>query len=175
MNNELLHNTIIILRAIEPEDLDLFYKWENDTMYWEHGSTIVPFSRYALKQYIQATTQDVYETKQLRLMIEHVRDKVCLGTIDVSQIDFFHKRAEMGVFIDKHYQQKGFAVMAIQLLLEYLFSFLDLEQVYCHVPKNNISSQKMLLKTGFVCVGEKKHWIRKGNEFEDVLFFQKLK
>ena len=41
-----LENDTIRLRALEPEDLDLLYAWENDTSLWEFGSTLVPYSRY---------------------------------------------------------------------------------------------------------------------------------
>jgi diamine N-acetyltransferase len=175
MKNELLHNNSIKLRAIEPEDIDQFYQWENDTSYWEQGNTIVPFSRYALKQYIEQASLDVYEIKEMRLIIERKEDAVCLGTIDVSNIDFFNKRAEMGVLIDKMHQKNGYAVMAIDILLTYLFTYLDLEQVFCHVPIHNIASQNMLLRAGFVCSGQKRNWIRKDSQFEDVLFYQKLR
>ena len=33
------------LRAIEPEDLDLLYRIENDVKLWNVGTTNVPYSR----------------------------------------------------------------------------------------------------------------------------------
>ena len=38
-----LENDTIRLRALEPEDLDLLYAWENDTSLWEFGSTLVHY------------------------------------------------------------------------------------------------------------------------------------
>ena len=38
----------IRLRAIEPEDLDLLYRIENDRELWNVGTTNVPYSRYTL-------------------------------------------------------------------------------------------------------------------------------
>ena len=40
------------LRAIEPEDLDLLYRIENDVKLWNVGITNVPYSRYALHDYV---------------------------------------------------------------------------------------------------------------------------
>ena len=48
----LLESAIIRLRAPEPEDLELLYKWENDTSLWLAGNTRAPYSRFQLKQYI---------------------------------------------------------------------------------------------------------------------------
>ena len=38
--SKLLENKTIQLRAIEPEDLEVLYKWENDTDVWKYGSEI---------------------------------------------------------------------------------------------------------------------------------------
>lgn len=40
-----LSGTNIYLRAIEPEDLDILYQWENDSSLWVHGCTLAPFSK----------------------------------------------------------------------------------------------------------------------------------
>ena len=168
----LLHNETLLLRAIEPEDIDVFSGWENDTGYWETGNTIAPFSRFALKQYIQQATQDIYETKEIRFIIERKSDGVSVGTIDVSRIDFFHKRAEMGILIDKACQEKGYAVMALNVLQEYVFGFIGLQQLYCHVSVTNIASQRMLERVGFEQVGTLINWLRRGDAFHDAFFYQ---
>ncbi|MDR1654329.1 MAG: GNAT family N-acetyltransferase, partial [Prevotellaceae bacterium] len=63
----LLHSENIILRAVEPSDLEQLYLWENDPQLWTAGNTRNPYSRYALKQYIADFQKDIYESKQLRL------------------------------------------------------------------------------------------------------------
>ena len=45
----------IMLRAIEPEDLDLLYRIENDNELWAVGVTNVPYSRYVLHSYLSNT------------------------------------------------------------------------------------------------------------------------
>ena len=40
----------IKLRAIEPEDLELLYKIENDVRLWNVGATNVPYSKYTLHE-----------------------------------------------------------------------------------------------------------------------------
>ena len=48
-----LETDIIRLRALEPEDVDVLYKWENDTNIWKVSNTVAPFSRYILRQFIE--------------------------------------------------------------------------------------------------------------------------
>ena len=39
----------ISLRALEPEDLELIYRLENDPDIWRWGTTTVPYSRFAVR------------------------------------------------------------------------------------------------------------------------------
>ena len=41
----LLKNSQLSLRAVEPEDLEILYKWENSTELWIHGNTLAPYSK----------------------------------------------------------------------------------------------------------------------------------
>lgn len=65
-----LENETIRLRALEPEDLELLYRWENNPELWSLGNTMSPYSRYILKEYIRESHRDIFDLKQLRLMIE---------------------------------------------------------------------------------------------------------
>ena len=59
------------LRAIEPEDLDLLYRIENDTALWAVGTSNVPYSRYLLHDYVAHATADIYTDRQARLMVDN--------------------------------------------------------------------------------------------------------
>ena len=63
----------VLIRALEPEDLEYLYKWENDMDLWEVSDTLTPFSHFTLKKYIENADTDIYSVKQLRLMIVDVR------------------------------------------------------------------------------------------------------
>ena len=67
---DLLQSELIKLRAMEPEDIEILYRWENDTDIWKVSNTIAPFSKYVLRQFIENQSRDIYETRQLRLIIE---------------------------------------------------------------------------------------------------------
>ena len=61
----------ISLRALEPEDLDLLYRIENDDALWGVGITNVPYSRFLLHEFLSSSTGDIYTDKQVRLVIEN--------------------------------------------------------------------------------------------------------
>jgi diamine N-acetyltransferase len=165
----------INLRAPEPEDLELLYEWENNTAYWTISNTVVPFSKYILKRYLENSHKNIYETGQLRFMIDHISDNKTIGTIDVFDFDHFHRRAGVGILIaEEAYRRKGFASMAIHCLTEYCFTTLQLHQLYCNILANNTESMDLFRKMGFVQAGIKKDWIKTNDGYIDEYLFQRI-
>jgi diamine N-acetyltransferase len=163
----------IKLRALEPEDLELLYEWENNGSYWIISNTVSPFSRYTLKRYIEDSHKNIYETGQLRLMIDHVEDKITIGTIDIFDFDPFHKRAGMGILIaNESYRRKGYASMSLTCLIKYCFKTLQLHQLYCNILANNCESMDLFKKQGFVEAGIKKDWVLTAAGYLDEYIFQ---
>jgi diamine N-acetyltransferase len=163
----------IKLRALEPEDLELLYEWENNDSNWIISNTITPFSKYTLKRYLENSHKNIYETGQLRLMIDHIHDKLSIGTIDIFDFDPFHKRAGLGILIaNEAYRRKGYASMSLTCLIEYCFKTLQLHQVYCNILANNTESMDLFKKQGFVQTGQKTDWIKTSDNYLDEYFFQ---
>jgi diamine N-acetyltransferase len=163
----------IKLRALEPEDLELLYEWENNNDYWIISNTVSPFSKYTLKRYIENSHKNIYESGQLRLMIDHITDKQTIGTIDIFDFDSYHKRAGIGILIAKeNYRQKGYATMALTCLTEYCFKTLLLHQLYCNILENNNESIDLFRKLGFKEIGLKKDWIRTSEGYLSEIMLQ---
>jgi len=163
----------ISLRALEPEDLELLYEWENNISYWGVSNTIVPFSKFTLKRYLENSHKNIYETGQLRLMIDHISDSKTIGTIDIFDFDPFHKRAGLGILIAiEDYRRKGYASMALRCMVDYCFDTLQLHQIYCNILANNCESMDLFKKTGFVQSGIKKDWIKTSEGYLDEFLFQ---
>jgi diamine N-acetyltransferase len=166
----------ITLRALEPEDLELLYEWENDNEYWIISNTITPFSKFTLKRYLKNSHKNIYETGQIRLMIELTAEKQTIGTIDLFDFDPFHKRAGLGILIaDEAQRRKGYASMAVKCLIEYCFTTLQLHQLYCNILANNCESMDLFQKLGFVRIGIKKDWIKTVVGYLDEYMFQLIK
>lgn len=175
----ILENSVVKLRALEPEDAELLYVWENDPEVWQAGETIVPFSRHTLHQYVaNASTQDIYEAKQLRLMIDCVEKKelITVGTIDLFDFDPYNKRAGVGVLVySQRNRQKGYASAALQLLIQYAFNTLQMHQLYCNVAMNNEKSLHLFQSHGFEIIGVKREWLYCNNEWFDECLLQLIK
>jgi diamine N-acetyltransferase len=165
----------IRLRALEPEDLELLYEWENNESFWAISNTISPFSKFTLKRYLEHSHKNIYETGQLRLMIDLIPGNVTIGTIDIFDFDPFHNRAGLGILIaEDAYRRKGYASMALTCLIEYCFKTLHLHQLYCNILANNTESMELFIKKGFDQTGIKKDWIKSSDGYLDEYMFQLL-
>ena len=172
---EHLKGSNIVLRALEPEDLQFLYDIENKDSFWEVSHTQTPFSKYILKQYIENAHLDIFEAKQLRLLIEETSTKKQIGMIDLFDFSPQHKRAGVGILIHPHFQQNGFASEALSLLIKYAFTHLNLHQLYANITADNAKSIALFTKHQFEKVGVKKEWILSEGKFKDEILFQLIK
>lgn len=165
----------IRLRALEPDDVELLYEWENDRRIWHLSNTTSPFSRFALEQYVLSTGQDIYSTRQLRLMIDLIEpaDKIrTIGSVDLFEFEPLHMRAGVGILIRNNFRGKGFASEALDLLIGYAFDTLHLHQLYANISADNTDSVNLFTRKGFQCVGTKKEWNRYGASWKDENLYQ---
>ena len=142
-----MENELIRLRALEPDDVQVLYKWENDTEVWKVSNTIVPFSKYMLLQFIA----------------------------NQFDLDPYNCRAGVGILIyDKRDQGQGYASQALSSLIRYGFQVLGLNQLYCDIPSHNIRSLALFKSKGFTVVGLKKEWTRTTSDWQDEYMLQLL-
>jgi diamine N-acetyltransferase len=170
---DILENSNITLRALEPEDLDVLYRWENDPSIWHLSGTVVPYSRFLLKQYLENAQKDIFELKQLRLIIELNAEKRPVGAIDLFDFDPYHRRAGIGILIaDDSDRGKGYAREALDTLMKYSFDVLKLHQLWCNIASWNSKSMRLFTSAGFQVVGEKKEWLFNGKGFDSEWLLQ---
>lgn len=162
----------IVLRALEPEDLDFLYEIENDESIWEVSLTQTPYSKWVLKQYLENAHQDIYEAKQLRLAIELNETKQLIGLIDLFDFDFKNSRAGVGIVIQEASRGNGWGSEVLQQLITYSFSHLELHQLYANISIYNEASIKLFTKFGFQKIGIKKQWNKINGQFVDEVLFQ---
>jgi len=71
---------------MERKILELLYQWENNGSVWSVSGTVTPFSRFTLEKFIATAHDDIYTTKQLRLMIDLSEKDEEGETVDVRSI-----------------------------------------------------------------------------------------
>ncbi len=165
----------INLRALEPDDVEVLYKWENDRAIWHLSSTITPLSRFTLEQYVLSAGQDIYSTRQMRMMIDlnkPYQGTKTIGSIDIFEFEPAHMRAGVGILIHEGFRGKGYASEALDLLIRYAFETLQLHQLFCNISVDNADSIRLFQNKGFQYIGTKKEWNRVMNSWQDESMFQ---
>lgn len=161
----------VVLRAMEPEDLDLLYQIENDTKLWNIGLTNVPYSRYVLHDYIATSSGDIYTDKQVRLIIENEEHQT-IGLVDIMNFNPQNRRAEMGIVVQEAFRQKGYGKDAIQKVMRYAKKILHLHQLYVVVNSSQKLTIGLFLRMGFKETCQLTDWLYDGEVYHDATLLQ---
>ena len=169
-----LKGTICYLRALEISDLDFLFSTENNEDFWEFSNTQLPYSKFILHNYIKNAHQDIYEAKQYRFVIcENTNSPV--GMIDLYDFNPQQKRVGIGLLVLPQFQLKGFATEALQLIINYAFTYLNIHQVYATISVDNHKSITLFEKLNFKKSGIKKDWLFVNGNFKDEVIYQLIK
>ena len=164
----------INLRALESEDLDFLFTTENDESFWEISSTQTPYSKYILQKYIENSHQDIYEAKQYRFLICDIKNTP-VGMIDLFNFNPQHQRVGIGILITSENQNKGYGSEALEMMIDYAFTYLNVHQIFANITSDNINSIRLFEKLNFKKIGIKKDWVNSNATFKDEILYQLIK
>ena len=169
MNNELP----ITLRAVEPEDVDIIYQWENAPDQWSESPLHAPISRHALTMYaLSAGTEDVFQSRQIRLMA--LLGSELVGCVDLFDFDPFHHRAAMGLLVAPEHRGQGLGRRIVEVLEDFGRKQMQLHQVYCDIAESNTASLTLFRNLGYTNCGTMKDWVVRENSYENAIRVQKI-
>lgn len=165
----------IFLRKMEPEDLDFLYTIENNSDFWHVSETKSPYSRWELRQYIENYCYDIFTTKELRLMICSIATRKPIGIVDLFEYHPLHNRCGIGIIIAPEHTHCGIATETINLVIDYAFNTLLVNQLWCMIDAHNDISIKLFEKCGFASSGLLKQWKLTPEGYSDVVVYQCMK
>ena len=169
-----LEGELTRLRALEAEDVDLLYVWENDPAVWGVSGPLAPYSRHTLRRFLDEQRFDLYAARQLRLVVETL-DGRAVGLVDLFEFEPVDLRAGIGILIHGAGDRgRGFASDALDVLCRYARQVLGLHQLWCSVAPDNAASLTLFRRAGFVECGRKREWRRTPDGWADELLLQKI-
>lgn len=156
---------MIQVRKLEPKDLPFLYQWENDATSWADGDHHNPLSQQDLKNYIEASTGDIYKDGQLRLIVEEktAEGVVTVGCLDFYDLDIRNRRVALGIYIDPAVRKRGLATQVMEYAEQYIFDFLHLRILYVITKTNNFASARLFQKRGFQASSILYNWTEEGD------------
>lgn len=165
----------INLRALEPDDIDAIYRWENDPEVWTYSAAHQPFSRHTLHQFIdESSSVDIYASRQMRLMAVDNETNETVGCVDLYDFDPFNGRAAIGILVDRQKRRQGSGTAIVQALEEFCKRHLGLHQLYCDMADNNTACIRMFESRGFERCATMRQWMNGENGWNDAYRYQKI-
>jgi RimJ/RimL family protein N-acetyltransferase len=157
---------LVLLRAIEKDDLPLIQKWANDVeIQYQLGGWHFPTNQEdQLRWFNSLNVNSLHQ----RFTIE-VEKMGLIGTANLVDIDWKNKHAFHGMMLgDKSTYGKGYGVDAVMAIMRYAFDELGLERLDGSMIEYNAASLKMYLgKCGWKEEGRQRKWYYRKGKFWD--------
>lgn len=143
----------IYLSPRNSEDVEKFAQWLNDfetTDYTRRSSEILTIE--AERKYLEEHSND-----EVALVIVKLENDEMIGSISLEKINHLNRIATLGIFIgDRESRNKGYGSEAIKLILDYGFSYLNLNNIMLEVMGFNDRAIACYKKCGFKEIGKRR-------------------
>lgn len=162
----------VLLRAIELHDADILQAMMNDpeieNMMWGYS---FPVAHHQQIRWIENLSN---ERSTFRAMIDV--DGTAIGTIILTDIDMRNGTAEIHIKLSNASARgNGHGTDAVQALLSYVFDTLRLNCIYCRIKEDNIASQRLFEKCGFIKEGRLRSRVYRNGRYYDFFEYSLLR
>lgn len=167
--NHTFHGNLVRLAALDPEkDSECWARWNQDSEFQQLLSS-GPSILYPPKQ-IQAW-QEKHIDEFYGFTIRPLETDQAIGMVDLSGIDWTAGNCWVGIGIgEREYWGKGYGSEAMDLVLRFAFSALNLRRVSLDVFEYNQRAYRSYCKVGFKEEGRMRQWMMRGGERFDLVF-----
>jgi len=164
----------IILEEVMPESIEQLRIWRNDPsarQYFREWKDITPDKQK--KWYDERGNNSNQNHVYFQIMKIDPLDsnkKILIGCCGALNIDWRIRSAELSIFIDKNHQGCGFGRETLNILIDYVFSEINLHRFWgeCYNSNNAI---KLYTSVGFKIDGKIRHsWFHNGKYGDSYIF-----
>jgi RimJ/RimL family protein N-acetyltransferase len=152
----MLTGKLVDLRAVEPADYDLLWKWMNNPevmLYWGRPGNTESRAQVAAREETESARGNS------RKYIIEAHDGGPVGQIDYYDLDWQSRSAWVSVMIaEQEYWGGGYGTDAMRTILKYLFEEMGLHRVVLTVHETNTRAQRSYEKNGFQREGTLRDW-----------------
>ncbi len=143
----------IYLSPRNSEDVELFTEWLNDFEITDYtGKSGILTTLEGEKKYLE-----YHSSPEATFVIVTNDDNKMIGTVGLEKIDNINRTATLGIFIgDKEYRDKGYGTESINLILEYGFKYMNLNNIKLDLMEFNTRALKCYEKCGFKECGRRR-------------------
>lgn len=159
----------INLRDLKKNDASSLAKNANSRAVSRFTFLPYPYDLHAADSFIKSANKNIKLGNAYELGIE--KDGKIIGVISLMQINYCHKKADLGFWLGKEYWRKGLMSEALKIIKSFAFHELKLNRLSAVVLKGNTSSAQLLKKNGFSLEGTYRRFAILRNKTYDGLLF----
>lgn len=161
----------VYLSPMNVEDAETYVKWLNDLSVTDGvGSSCKITSVDSEKEWI------IHNSNQYQFAIVSLEDDKLIGNCGIQGIEQIRQCAEIGLFIgDEKNRNKGYGKEVLNLLLDYSFNYLNLNNIMLKVFSFNERAINCYKKVGFKEIGTRRQSYYLKGRFYDEVYMDILK
>jgi ribosomal-protein-alanine N-acetyltransferase len=123
---------------------------------------------------IETMNESIAKNEMINWAITIIGEDTLIGMVGYFRMQKEHYRAEIGYILHGDYHGKGIMAEAVHGALKYGFNEMKLHTTEAVISPENIASQKLIEKCGFVREAHFKEKEFHKGEFKDILVYSKL-
>lgn len=170
--SDLLRGKLVRLCAEDPEEHSkLFVKWIHDSDYWRLIAAVPPFpwTQEGIRKHIEKEMEKD-NPRNIFFAVRALDDDRLIGEVGLDGISYSHGQSYVGIGIgEPEYQGKGYGTDAMNILLRYAFTELNLHRVSLTVFEYNPRALRSYEKCGFRMEGRSREAFQREDRRWDVL------
>ena len=170
-----LNTRRLSLRTISAADVDDFYEVYSHPQVMRYWSTPPLANRDAAIKVISEIQEGVERHNMLKWGIALSASDKLIGSVTLFNLEFTHRRAEIGYAQGRPYWGQGYMHEALTAVLNYAFATLNLHRIEADVDPRNDGSVRTLERLGFQREGYMRERWQVNGEIQDAFLYGLLK
>ena len=159
---------LVRLRAREPEDEPLLYKWFNDPEVTEFLAMRYPLSHMQEREFIESRKVSGHD--HAGFAVETLAEGQLIGGVDLLNASPENRHATLGIAIgDKTRWDGGYGTDTMRTVCRFGFEMMNLHRIELDVYAGNVRAQRVYERVGFQVEGRKRDALFKYGHYEDVI------
>ena len=159
---------LIRLRAREPEDEPLLFRWFNDAEVTEHLAMRYPLSHAQEREFIESQKASGYQ--HAGFAVETLAEGELIGGVDLMGTSPESRSARLGIAIgDKTRWDGGYGTDTMRAVCRFGFEMMNLHRIELEVYADNLRAQHVYEKVGFQVEGRRREALYKFGRYHDVI------
>jgi len=166
----------VVLRAIEPEDLDILMVWRNQPEFRKYFREYREINFEMQKKWFETIVLGDRNTLMFSIVLQETGELI--GCCGLCYINWIHRYAELSIYIgyrNAYIDDNGYAEEACKLLFQYAFGELNLHKVWAEIYDFDEKKIELFRKLGMTTDGKLRDNYYYNGAWYDSLVFSVLK